>query len=213
VTHGGRTAKARRLQTRVAEDLSRAFGLSIEAEPPTKPGRRNGALWVAEGSGADLRVRRMGSPGDDVALLTDAARRRVRLPGRPAFAFECKNAEAWDLDAVWRSALRKGHGCVSAEAPAFMRDALRQLTARIAGDREPVVVLGKNNWPDLALLARDPYDLFPEAGGHGGTVREGKFVRDGTDIDFVSPRLWLPGVGTIVLWGWLVEVMRKGVER
>lgn len=190
MTHGGSNAKARRLQVRVAEDLSRALGLTIEAEPPTRPGERNGATWVVEGSGADLRVRRMGAAGDDVALLTKQASARVRWPGGAPLQIECKCTEAISLDAVWKGDRRS---CAPLAA------ALAQLRKRHPewGQSEPVVVFSKNRWPVLALLARYP----------------GEFVVGVFRSPPVSPRLWVPDLGTIVLWSWLVEGMRKEAQR
>ena len=76
-------AKGRRLQVTTAVCLALRFNLSIEATPPTKPGLRNGVLWVPETENPDLRVRVMGQPGPDVVLVSPRARQLVSLGGYP----------------------------------------------------------------------------------------------------------------------------------
>lgn len=151
MTHGGRKAKARRLQVEVAEMLARAFGLTILAEKPTKPGRRNGVLWVPEGEPADLKVRMMGQSGADVALLTARARRAVAYDGAPLW-IECKNMEAgWELGKAFWS--RKVPGGIAAAWRQAQKGAVA--VGRVLGvmDRGmlPLVVLSRNFWPPVAV--------------------------------------------------------------
>ena len=178
MTHGARRAKGQRLQRKVAEDLSIVLGLTISAEPPTKPGTRpNGARYVAEERGPDLRIRRSGQPGDDVALLTAVALRKVTLRRNP-LAFEVKNVESWSTD----TAFRKGK-------VEFLGRALRQLHQRVGSlARDPVVVFGRNNYPPLALLSADPTDV-------------GQWIEVGGQKEWrAGPILWLPFTGIVVPW-------------
>ena len=158
-------AKGRRLQVQVAEVLARAFSLSILAEKPTKPGKRNGAWWIGEselfptqaavdlalpdGSDhwtPDLRVRLMGHPGADVALLTARARERVAHQRRP-LSIECKNVEAWGL----------GREFWLGEVPALVRagyeQARKQCVAGVLSSLAalPLLVVGRNRWPPVAV--------------------------------------------------------------
>ena len=158
-------AKGRRLQVLVAETLAARFNLTIEAAAPTKPGlRANGARYVSEGDMPDLRVRQMGQPGADVALLSEHARAVVRLPGREPIWWECKNSESWALDAgFWRAhdlpkfalkAIQQAYGaCLKAGK-------LDQYTAM------PVIVLGKNNHEPMALWQahRNELECFHDSG-------------------------------------------------
>lgn len=187
MTPGARRAKAQRLQRRVAEDLSAALGLTIQAEPPTRPGRRpNGARYVAEGDVADLRIRRSGQSGDDVVLASPKALALVQLSKGVPLAIEVKNVEAWTLDAVFR---RDTGGL------AFLARALAQLHGRISGRRQPVVVFGKNRYPPLALLAYDPTDV-------------GRLIEGGPWKSLMaSPILWVPGVGTAVPWAAVLNML------
>ena len=140
-------AKGRRLQVTTAVCLALRFNLSIEATPPTKPGLRNGVLWVPETENPDLRVRVMGQPGPDVVLVSPRARQLVSLGGYPAM-FETKNVEDWDFGpAFWKDGEN-----------AFLWGALEQAW-KAAWKRfpmvTPVVILGKNRWPPLAAWAGD----------------------------------------------------------
>lgn len=150
MTPGARRAKGRRLQVLVAEELSVAFRLHIEAVKPTRPGTRaNGSIYVHEGDAPDLRVRPSGHAGSDVALLSARARERVCLPyPHREIHWECKNTESWALDAAfWKGGISK-----------FVTDAFEQAYADIkrvpSGPTRliPVVVLGKNNYPPLAVI-------------------------------------------------------------
>lgn len=94
-------AKGRRLQQQVAEALSRAFGLTIAAVPPTRPRRdASGVVYVPESDGPDLGIRRIGEAGADVVLLSARARERVRIRVGDdrrlrSCWFEVKNVERW----------------------------------------------------------------------------------------------------------------------
>lgn len=132
-------AKGRRLQTYVAERLSWFLGLSIEAIPPTQPGERNGAVYVPEGTG-DLRIRRMGEAGCDVVLVTEYARQQATFKSQSLF-IECKNTEAWALDAMFWV---KGSN-------AFILNALEQARRSTRDDWMALLILGKNRWPPLAV--------------------------------------------------------------
>lgn len=136
-------AKGRRLQTYVAERLSEFLGLSIEAIPPTKPGERNGAVYVPEGTG-DLRIRRMGEAGCDVVLVTEYARKQATFKSQPLF-IECKNTEAWALDAMFWA---KGSNAFILSA---LDQARRSAVHAYTEDWMTVLVLGKNRWPPLAV--------------------------------------------------------------
>lgn len=138
-------AKGRRLQAQVAEAFSAAFTLTIEAVPPTKPGERNGAMYVPEGTG-DLRIRRMGEAGCDVVLVTEDARKAVAVGRLPLF-IECKNTEAWALDAMFWA---RGTN-------AFIAKALHQARASAPEGWMAVLILGKNRWPPLAVW--DSFDM------------------------------------------------------
>lgn len=138
-------AKGRRLQTYVAERLSAFLGLTIEAVPPTKPGNRNGAMYVPEGTG-DLRIRRMGEGGCDVILVTENARYKAAVGPQPLF-IECKNTEAWALDAMFWI---KGSN-------AFILNALEQARRSAPEGWMTLLILGKNRWPPLAVW--DTFDL------------------------------------------------------
>ena len=140
--HGSRRAKGRRLQVELAEALSQHFRWTIEAVPPTRPGKRaNGAVWIAEDQHPDLRVRRSGEAGVDVALLTPRAQERLTMEGKKLF-FECKNVEkAWDFGPqFW----------VTGNL-VYVSRLLRDLSQRslIMSLYQPAVVLGKNRWPPL----------------------------------------------------------------
>jgi len=141
------------LQVLVAESLASTFDLTIEAAPPTKPGkRRNGAVYVPEGQQPDLRVRQMGQPGADVALLSEKARALVHLPNREPIWWECKNTEGWALDAsFWRS-----H-----DLPAVALKAIQQAyrASRENGTWMPVIVLGKNHHEPMVLWQDHHRDL------------------------------------------------------
>jgi hypothetical protein len=146
--HGSRRRKGRRLQVHVAEVLSARFDLTIEAVPPTKPGRRaNGAQYVGEEgpTAPDVRVRPSGDPGADVALLSAKAQ-AVRLHGLPPFWIECKNTERWAMGAAFWT-----DGALP-EAD----DALRQVTTGMQARKlqyTPLIVLGRNNHPPVAGVA------------------------------------------------------------
>lgn len=142
-------AKGRRLQVFVAESLARACDLTIEASPPTKPGERNGVIWVSEGNNPDLRVRQMGQAGADVALLSIQAQQKVSLARprnciAPAHNFsplhiECKNTE---VDAWGRAFWKKGHS-------ALIDGTLWQAQRSALPGWVPVAVLGRNRWPPV----------------------------------------------------------------
>lgn len=140
-----RKAKARRLQVDTAEILAGSGDLTIEATPPTKPGKRNGVLWVPEGV-ADLRVRTMGQPGADVAPLSDLAKKKLRFRGRPTW-WECKNTESWEFGAqFWIT----GSMAVLTNAWVQARKAASHFHSDFSLQWEPIIVLGKNRWPILA---------------------------------------------------------------
>jgi hypothetical protein len=152
MTHKSANGKARRLQVLAAELLSIHCDLSIEACPPTKPGiRATGARYLPEGSQPDLRVRMMGQPGADVALISDKAKAQARFRDGNPFWIECKNTEKWGLESTFweRSVL-----------PEFMQDALAQAeqgSQAAGGGSTPLVVLAKNHWTPMALWR--PTDL------------------------------------------------------
>lgn len=156
MTHGARKAKGRRLQVTVAEAIARRCDLTISAVPPTKPGKRNGVVWVSEHQSPDLLVRMMGQAGADVALLSPEALKRVAMkmddPIVPLW-IECKNTEAWDFGSVfWKTATSR-----------FIETAMAQAQgAKLIGFRS-IVVLGKNNWPPLVVWENHPVILpmFP----------------------------------------------------
>lgn len=158
MTHKSGNAKGRRLQVLVAETVATQFGLTIEAASPTKPGTRaNGAVYVAEGERPDLRVRQMGQPGADVALLSEKAREVVRIPTRDPIWWECKNTERWALDAAfWRA-----H-----DLPAPALKAIQQAYRASQGYWTPVVVLSKNHHEPMALwqATRPEVDALSERG-------------------------------------------------
>jgi hypothetical protein len=142
-------AKGRRLQVDVAEAIAARCNLTIEAVPPTKAGMRNGALWVPEGSGADLGVRRMGEAGSDVPLLTGRARASVQLFGRPLWV-ETKNTEQWDLGPkLWES----GISGFIAKAYRQAMDASKEYWEMHNG--LPIVVLSKNFWQPIVAWVGD----------------------------------------------------------
>lgn len=150
-------AKGRRFQVEVAEIIAKARGLTVEAVPPTKAGFRNGVQWVLEGTG-DLRVRRMGEAGCDVALISHDAREKVTLGYNVPLWIECKNTEAWTFDAgFWRTGQN-----------AFIHTAMEQTKKAISKQGQgkswtlnwkPVLVLSKNRWPALAVWQADPRHL------------------------------------------------------
>ncbi len=154
--HGSRRAKGRRLQVEVAVILAKKFKLQIEATPPTKPGIREGAIWVAEDDKPDLRVRTMGQPGADVAILSLRAKRKISMYNSQTLKydpvwFEVKNVEAWRLDAkFWE----KG------QLPSVMVSAVKQAKKNAPEGWRPIAVIGKNYMPPLAVW-KDPekYDL------------------------------------------------------
>lgn len=136
-------AKGRRLQVRVAEAFAWAFDLTIMAIPPTKPGKRNGVVWVAEGTAADLKVRPMGQAGPDVALLTEKARKAIAWLGHP-FYVECKNVEGWSFDRMLKSgkvapAVRAGW----AQAARGQQDG--------ANEYYPLLIIGRNQFPPFVV--------------------------------------------------------------
>lgn len=139
--------------------LARAFGLTILAEKPTKPGKRNGVLWVPEGEPADLKVRMMGQSGADVALLTAKAKAAVAYNGRPLY-LECKNVEAgWEFGkAFWEGKVPAGIAAAYAQAERAARPAYH-----------PLVVMSKNFWPPIAVCGWYQVDLdagpYAEFGG------------------------------------------------
>lgn len=144
-------AKGRRLQVRVAETFARAFELTIEATPPTPTGRRDGVDWVAETAMPDLMVRRMGEAGADVALLSDKARARVSLGGKPLW-IECKNHEAglsFQLDSAFWLGKRK--------PPSLLQEAYRQAAVSSMGHGcLPLGVVSRNHFPTLVIVDMDP---------------------------------------------------------
>ena len=143
-----RKAKGREFQSLVAEMLAVGLGLTIRAEPPTKPGTRaNGAVYVPEGDHADLHVRRMGQPGADVALLSDKARRLIAIEDFELH-IECKK-NAKEVDLGWK--FWRGGGC-----NAFLSKAMNQANdgAHRASVRAAVglVAFAGNNWPPMVML-------------------------------------------------------------
>lgn len=147
---GGGKAKGRRLQVQTAEAIARVFKLTIEASPPTKPGKRNGVVYVREEEKPDIRIRRMGQPGDDVKFLTPRALEALRIPGgNKRVAVECKNLEMWDLASnFWRSA---ESGWIQ-----------RTLEAQIKKHPQHIdilLVISKNQWPIMAIFY--PYTTRP----------------------------------------------------
>jgi len=141
VLHHSIKAKGRRFQVEVAETIARARGLTIEAVPPTKTGVRKDVRWVEEGH-ADLRVRRMGEAGADVALLSELAREQITLGHNIPVWIECKNAEGWTFDAgFWRT----GKHYFIAEGLIQAKKAMPTINWK------PVLIMSKNRWPALAI--------------------------------------------------------------
>ena len=164
-------AKGRRLQSQLAEALAAYFGLTIEAVPPTKPGIRKlraggTARYVPEGERADLRVRRMGEAGADVALLTKRARQRVALGGRWVF-WEAKNVEAFALNSTYWT----DGSCV------VLRTAMEQHVEHTG--YVTVAVLGKNRHPPVAAVR---WDCLP-SGTTSGLMARGRPVAFSTECD------------------------------
>lgn len=152
MTPGARRDKARRLPTAVAEALAVRFGLTIEAAPPTKPGKRpSGAVYVGEGAGPDLRIRASGQPGADVALLTDQAMNKVTVGQRQLY-IEAKNDESWRFDAkAWKA----GELGLISSAFEQCRKACRRLDPSGGPTMwTPAVVLGRNHHVSLVAFER-----------------------------------------------------------
>lgn len=149
--HRSRRDKSRRLQVQVAEAFARAFKLMVLAEKPTKPGTRNGVLWVPEGEPADLKVRMMGQAGADVALLTARARDAISWCGLPLW-IECKNVEGgWDLGkAFWEG-----------KVPSGLKDAWNQANKGAKATFRPLVVVARNFWPPIAVADWLEESIFP----------------------------------------------------
>ena len=190
MTHGGRRSKGRRLQVEFAETMSIAFGLTIEAVPPTQPGiRKNGAVYLAEGHKPDLRVRRSGEAGVDVALLTSKASACVALRdslgvARPLY-IECKNNESWDLGRrMWET------GGDAALKP-WMVQAHKGRLAQ-TGRCIETLILGKNGWPSIVV--------FPHLGWMTDQMWCGKQT--------LSPILLAKSFVAVPLW-MLAEVLRS----
>lgn len=144
MTPGARRAKGQRLPKLVAEAIARQCALTIEASHPKFIGTRHGVRYVLEGT-ADLRIRASGQPGCDVAIVgrpRRVARLKHPLLGWPSI--ECKNSEAWAFDAkLW----------ATGQLPQIVVKALLQALGHTRDhDRYPVVVLGKNHWPPLAVV-------------------------------------------------------------
>ena len=156
--HGSRRAKGRRLQVQVAETLARAFKLTILAETPTKPGKRNGVWWIGEGElypsqaarelglvegqwSPDLKVRLSAQLGADVALLSPRARDLVSWCDLPLW-IECKNMEGgWDLGkAFWEG-----------KVPAGLLAAWNQANRGAKATFRPLVIVARNFWPAVAV--------------------------------------------------------------
>jgi hypothetical protein len=154
MTPGARRSKGQRLPRHVAESLSAALNLTIEAAAPTKPGKRpNAAVYVAEGSNADLRIRRSGQPGADLALLSERARSLLAIEERNVYV-ECKNCEGWMVGAdMWKT------GKVSKLVYKAWSQTLRAANACFA-DVRPMIILGKNNHPPLVILRTEDAILF-----------------------------------------------------
>jgi hypothetical protein len=133
----------------VAEAIARHCNLTISALPPTKPGTRNGVVWVPEHMHPDMGVRMMGQAGCDVSLLSSKATDRVAFlpddPPRPLW-IECKNTEAWSFDAgFWRTGITL-----------FVERAMEQAEKAMSLTHfRPIVVLGKNNWPSIVVWRND----------------------------------------------------------
>lgn len=135
-------AKGRRLQQQAAEILAEAMGLTIDAEPPAKPGERRGVVYVPEGQG-DLRIRRMGQPGADIVLASQKAQWRIAIDGRPAW-IECKNQEAFRLDAATWS-----RGSIWLQG--VYEDTVTRADKVGAA---PLLILSRNHFPILAAIER-----------------------------------------------------------
>lgn len=139
--------KGRTFQQQCAEAIAIHLGLTIQAEPPTKPGTRaNDAVYVPETDPADLRIRRMGQPGADIVLASEKARTRVAdsASGR-AYWIECKNTEDFTLDAKFWS-----HGSAWLEKV----QVATVLAANSAG-MAPLVLVKRNGWPAFAWARGD----------------------------------------------------------
>lgn len=134
-------SKGRRFQVIVAEMLAQFFGLSIEANPPRKPGVRKGVAYVMEGQG-DLRVRNMGQAGADVALVSHAARKMVSFLNIP-FHIECKNLQSFSLDQkIWEG-----------KVPELIQKAWGQAVKGAKYQRfYPVLVITRNFYPPIVVV-------------------------------------------------------------
>lgn len=134
-----RKVKGRKLQVALAEKLALELGLTIEAQPPTPVGiRANGVNYLAEDQWPSLRIRRMGEPGADVALLSPLARNKVRLYGCPLY-FECKNHERLEFSKdIWTN-----------RTLPTVQVALSQAVKSCPEGWLPCAVVSKNRWPVL----------------------------------------------------------------
>jgi len=161
-------AKGRRLQTETAESLGVRLNLTIDAEPPTKPGRRSsGAIYVPEGTG-DLRIRRMGQPGADVVPISKVAQDRLRLNREPLH-IECKNVETFDLMTILRTR----------ESPAWLTQAFRQCDKK----KHPLVVLRKNRMLPMAFTQQMRNGLWINVSGASLAIQFNGII--GFDWDFL----------------------------
>lgn len=134
-------AKGRRLQVEVAEALASYFDLTVEAQPPTKPGRLRNVTYVPETKNPDLRVRRSGEPGSDVVLLSDKAKQVLSIGGTP-LSIECKYTEKFSL-AHFLKTLDIGH---------IIGKGFKQAESVSSRSTVPVVFARKNRYPILCFL-------------------------------------------------------------
>jgi len=158
--------KGRRLQIGVAVSVAAKLGLTVVCDPPREP---DGVLWVPEEGlqleegkpieWPDLRVRRMGEPGADVALLSVRARQRVTIGGQPVW-WECKNSESWEF----------GPRFWEGKGQAFVENAWNQARGAAPKGWVPVVVLGKNRWPSLAVWRGGEVRCFLRQPSHVGPL-------------------------------------------
>ncbi|GIV86106.1 MAG: hypothetical protein KatS3mg054_0135 [Chloroflexus sp.] len=169
-----RKQKGRRLQVRLAEFLSSALSLPIQATPPTRPGtRQNGSVYVPEGVDYGLLIRPSSMPGIDVVLCSSFARMaasRLFSLKRCLIGFECKNNET-----SYRQIIKS---VISAPAPdrriAAIESALGQhdpmevvlsteagqndsvVLACFSANRLPMLVAGRSEWFSSTIRPEPP---------------------------------------------------------
>lgn len=135
------STKGRSLQVLVAEKLSSACQLSIEACYPVRSGdRENRSFYVAEGRSPDIRIRSSSQNGLDVVPLTRRAAECLSILGKP-LAIECKfyKKDSWGGGTFWA----KG------QPPACVFEGITQTKASLANWlKASILVVNKTNFID-----------------------------------------------------------------